>query len=102
MSEEKTIVDLKKYRERRQLLGETVEAITDICNKIYRVIDRAPRESISDEDLALVKTFNELEKVNVNNLDILYPNRGVGNGEKTMRTLWFRNSLNDITEIPDE
>lgn len=101
IEEQITAISLKKDHRRRELLGETAEAIITICNKIYKNIDRRPRESISDKDLALVKTFNQLEKVNIGNLDILYPYRGVGSAEKAVRSLSFRNNVNSIDEETD-
>lgn len=59
----------------RELLEESVKSLMEICNKIYTKIERSPRKVISEEDFALVKTFNQLSKINQRNLNVLYPDR---------------------------
>ena len=81
-----------------ELLGKTVEGLMDVCNNIYRHIDRSPREKISEIDFELVKTFNLLVETNQRNLDILYPDRQ----KSEVRTLSFRNVHNDIEEVSNE
>jgi len=82
----------------RELLGKTVEGLIDVCNNIYRHIDRSKRNEILEIDYELVKTFNQLVEINQRNLDILYPNRQ----KSEVRTLSFRNVHNDIEEVSNE
>jgi hypothetical protein len=79
----------------RELLGQSVESLIDVCNNIYCHIDRSQREEISDVDFELVKTFNLLVETNQRNLDILYPDRQ----KSKVRTLSFRNVHNNIEEV---
>lgn len=85
----------------RELLEESVKSLMEICNKIYTKIERSPRKVISEEDFALVKTFNQLSKINQRNLNVLYPDR-----EKSEpRYLSFKGGLNsgEIVEgVSDE
>lgn len=69
-----------------ELLGNSIEKIIDVCNDIYRHIDRTERKSVSDSDCELVKIFNQLIVIKQSGLDTLYPNR-----KKTeLRFLKFR------------
>ena len=58
-----------------ELLGNSIEKIIDVCNDIYRHIDRNERKSVSDCDYELVKIFNQLIEIKQSGLDTLYPNR---------------------------
>jgi len=78
----------------RELLGKTVEGLMDVCNNVYRHIDRSRRNEILEIDYELVKTFNQLVEINQRNLDILYPDRQ----KSEVRTLSFRNVHNDISK----
>ena len=82
----------------RELLGKTVEGLIEVCNDIYRHIDRSTREEISEVDFELVKTFNLLVEINQRNLDVLYPERQ----KSEAKTLSFRNVHNDIEEVSND
>jgi|TARA_R110000822_G_scaffold54021_6_gene138826 hypothetical protein len=58
-----------------ELLEESVISLVDICNNIYRHVDRSERKEMSKADVALVETYNLLVDINQKNLDILYPKR---------------------------
>lgn len=82
----------------RELLENSVESLINVCNDIYRHIDRSEREEISDIDFELVKTFNKLVAINQRNIDTLYPNRTKGE----VKILAFRNVQKDIQEVSDD
>ena len=87
----------------RELLEESVKSLMEICNKIYTKIERSPRKVISEEDFELVKTFNQLLKINQRNLDVLYPDREISYSEP--RCLSFKSGLNSgeiVEEVSDD
>ena len=79
----------------RELLGRTIEGLMDVCNDVYRHIDREGRSNILETDYELVKTFHQLVEINQRNLDILYPDRK----KVDVKILSFRNIQNDIEEM---
>ena len=86
-----------------ELLGNSIEKIIDVCNDIYRHIDRNERKSVSDYDCELVKIYNQLIEIKQSGLDTLYPNRP----KTELRYLKFRYNANkdeisfDVSETED-
>tara|TARA_R110000751_G_scaffold70456_2_gene142932 strand:- start:214 stop:507 length:294 start_codon:yes stop_codon:yes gene_type:complete len=85
-----------------ELLEESVISLVDICNNIYRHVDRSERKEMSKADVALVETYNLLVDINQKNLDILYPKRL--KERKPIRHLALMNNLTSeyIVEVSKE